>query len=133
MSRTEERQHQSTQQSGWEDIADIERRLERIVDDLATMAKDVAAARQIQDFSSDRRKSALADAIEIVMANKPDASVSAAEHAARALPSYKQKMKELVQESVKAETAIATWQVLHARFDCLRSILSTRKEIAKLV
>jgi hypothetical protein len=117
---------------GWEEISELEKRLESIVEELAQIAPAYASAKQIREFCSDRRKGVLADAIEVVISNKPDSSATAAEHSARALPSYKEAMKRLVNDSLKAESAIATWDVLQARLDCARSILSVRREMARI-
>jgi hypothetical protein len=123
--------HASSQQ-GWEEISELERRLQKIVDELGKEAQSVATARQINEFCSDRKKIALAEAVDMVLAQNGEMSFALAESRARALPSYKERLKELAGQSLKAETAIANWQVLQARLDCTRSILSTRRELSRL-
>ena len=108
-------------------IAELQLRMERLLDALDKEAEAYANARQITEFASDRRKTALADAFTAIQSNDPEASATAAEHRARASQGYKDKMKQLMQDHMKAETVLANYDVLKTRLDVARSLLAVER------
>lgn len=108
----------------------ISRRLMEATDKMQQMAQQVAEARQIREFDSERRKRALA--LSVVPFLEQGESATAAEHKARATKLYADNMKTAGRDLVLAEKAIADWTALQARFEALRSLLSVQKSIANL-
>lgn len=111
------------------DLTELSRALMEVTEQLLTGAQSVGAARQIREFSSDRRKRALALAIKDVLSVTPNLSATAAENQARTLPGYAEAMKKLQNELQIAEQAIAENEALRARHDSLRSLLSFQKSL----
>lgn len=118
---------QRKNEADYSTIADLQRRMEKLLDDLDQHAPAYSSARQIQEFSSDRRKSALADAFAAILANDPEASATAAEHRARASKGYKDRMQELQRDYLCAENAITLYNLLSTRLDVARSLLAIER------
>lgn len=115
--------------SDYSDLEQLTRALMEVTEQLLSAAPSVGAARQIREFSSDRRKRALALAIKDVLSVTPNLSATAAENQARTLPGYAEAMKKLQNELQIAEQAIAESEALRARHDSLRSLLSFQKSL----
>ena len=108
-------------------IADLQRRMEKVLDELDKLSPDYASARQCQEFIGDRKKTALADAFTAILGADPEASATSAEHRARASTLYKDRMKGLQADHLKAETVIATYALLNTRLDVARSLLAIER------
>lgn len=108
-------------------IAQLQQRMERLLDELDQGAEAYAKACQVCDFVGDRRKSILADAFVIVQSNDSEVSATAAEHRARSLQSFKDAMKRLVADHLNAETVKATYHVLQTRLDVARGFLAVER------
>lgn len=95
---------------------------------LHELAPQVALARQVKEFSSDRRKELLARFTKAYLA---DGSVAQAEVSARADHGYEAGLSELEKQYQAAEHTIAKWQATQATFEAARSLISLNKEIAR--
>ena len=94
------------------------------------LAPRMGAAKQVREFSGDRRKQILA--MEMVKGLKADMTVSAAEAFARASAEYAHEINDQAQQLADAETVIAEWSALEASFEAARSLLSMAKSTLKL-
>jgi hypothetical protein len=108
-------------------IADLQHRMETLLNELDKLAPRYAQARQVGEFSSDRRKSALADAFTAIRDGNPEESATAAEHRARSSAGYKKAMKDLMTQQLAAETTIATYHILQTRIEVARSFLAIER------
>jgi endonuclease IV len=102
-------------------------------DAISTMEKLAPAlgmAKQIVEFASDRRRSALS--VNVVPHLKAGESAAAAEHLARASDEYKAEMTKILNETAAAEKTIAQWTLSKIKFECARSLLSTEKSLLAL-
>jgi hypothetical protein len=107
------------------DYAELQTRLVGAADALAAMTKDVASARQIVEYDSDRRKRALAvAALPFLVA---EYSSSAADTSARASDTYAKAMAKLAGEFRTAQEVIAEWEAKKILFETSRSLLSAHK------
>lgn len=108
-------------------ISQIQDRLIEASDALDGMAEDVAKARQIREYDSDRRKRALSCAVMDFL--KTGESATAAEHKARASESYADMMKARGKELEVAETIIAKWDAVKIKWQTAQSLLSMHKSL----
>lgn len=108
-------------------IAELQHRMEKLLDEMDKHAPAYAKARQVLEFGSDRRKSALADAFAGILAHDPECSATAAEHRARASTLWKERMKGLTEECLNAETARTMYELLQTRLDVARSLLAVER------
>lgn len=115
--------------SDYQDSQRIADRMKKSTRKLHELAAQVGSARQIKEFASDMRKSALA--VEVVKALKAGESATAAEHIGRASEAYQQKLAVLAQQLATAETCIAEWVAEQASFEASRSLLSFSRESIK--
>jgi hypothetical protein len=108
------------------EVGQIQLRMMSSTKKLNDMAPSLGMAKQVREFSSDRRKQILA--VEMVKAMKTEKSATAAEAIARASDLYRIAMDEQAKQLADAETVIATWQATEASFEASRSLLSMQKE-----
>lgn len=108
-------------------IAELQRRMESLLSELDKEMPSYAKARQVAEFSSDRRKSALADAFAAILAIDPETSATAAEHRARASTLYKDRMKALTHDHLSAENSLALYELLKTRLDIARSLYAMER------
>lgn len=106
------------------DLYRLTNNLEAIARQIEAMAPELAAAKQVERYDSDRRKNLLA---EFMAPELPDNSATAAETLARSNPDFRARLKELSQELLSALTVIAKESGLQARFEAARSVLSSVK------
>jgi len=109
------------------EIGTLTDQIMEVSDLMTSMAKGVAKARQIREYDSDRRKRALSLSVRDALNAAPDLSATAAEHKGRASDGYGASMQQLAQEMRSAENAVAEWEALKVKFECLRSVLSIQK------
>jgi hypothetical protein len=109
-------------------IAELQRNMEKLLTQLDAEAPNYAKACQIDEFMSDRRKSALADAFVAIRAASPEESAGAAEHRARASAGFKTKMQDLMKDQLNAETVKANYHVIQTRLEIARSFLAIERE-----
>jgi|SRR4026207_9408 len=112
------------------DTASVERRMITASEELSEMALALALARQVREYDSDRRKTALSKAVVPFLTQGE--SAAAAEHKARASAHYGQAMAILAEQSKSAEEVIAKYEAAKIKFECGRSLLSMQKTMAAL-
>lgn len=106
--------------------------LMRQADELQRMAPDVAKARTILEFSSDRRKIALGAAFK--RAREVGAtSATEAEHYARSSAEYQTTLAKLESDHEAAEAVIQRHRAAESKFEAIRSALSLQKTITATV
>jgi len=127
MSRSDPAPSSRQSEPDYSTIADLQRRMEKLLDEMDQHAAAYSSARQVQEFGSDRRKTALADAFAAIMDKDPELSATAAEHRARSSTAYKDRMRELQKDYLCAENAITLWQLLSTRLDVARSLLACER------
>lgn len=108
-------------------IADLQQRMEKLLDELDKGAEAYAKACQVCDFVGDRRKSILGDAFCAIRDADPEESATAAEHRARASAGFKSHMKQLVADHLNAETVKAHYHILQTRLDVARTFLTVER------
>lgn len=105
---------------------ELQRRMTEAVDKLVAMTGTVAIARQVREFSSDRRKRVLAiAAMPFIKAGQSSAS---ADTESRASEQYAEAMKQLGKELIAAEKAIAEWDATRITIECARSLLAMQRD-----
>lgn len=108
-------------------IAELQCRMEKLLDELDKGAEAYAKACQVCDFVGDRRKTILADAFVVVQSNDSECSATAAEHRARSLQTFKEAMKQLTTQHLNAETVKANYHILQTRLDVARTFLTVER------
>lgn len=114
-------------QRDWSDIASLQREMMEAADSLAAMGERVARARQVKDFDSERRRSALSCQVSKLLG---DHSAAAAEHMARSSEGYHKAMAELSTQLFLAEKELVAWESTKIKWESLRSVLSMAKHVA---
>ena len=110
-------------------VGGLQQRMVEQCDALDSLSESVAKARQIQDYSSDRKKNALATFVCAEQDKEKGLSVSMAEHRARCSKGYEARMLTLTKEDLEAETVVAQWEVHKLRWETARSLLSIQKQL----
>jgi uncharacterized iron-regulated protein len=93
---------------------------------LDNLKSSVAMAKQIVEFSGDRRKSYVVEFL------KQDMTLGAAEHNARADERFKAEMKAIMNQTGEAEKTIKAWELQRIKFECARSLLSAERSLLEL-
>lgn len=106
-------------------ILKAQAQMQRCVKKLEALANDVADARTIKEFNSDRLKRALSVTVAEFLATGE--SGVAAEHKARASAVYGAQLHDLMEQYKTAMRVIEQHSALQAMFDSSRSLLSTEK------
>lgn len=109
----------------------LQRRLTETADEMAAITDDVGMARQVREFSSDRRKRALGRAMQAALAGGESSSKAEAE--ARASEPYAKELQQLAKELTAAEQTIARWDVLRIKWETARSLLSVQKSQMQMI
>lgn len=108
------------------DSQHAEQRLRDAANRLQRMAKDVAKAKQVREFASDRRKNLLARYQAPLLATT---SYAASEPIARANEAYQAEFEDLAAQFADAEHVLAEWAATNATLEAARSILSLNKTL----
>lgn len=108
------------------DCLEIQRRLTQSADAISSMAQRVALARQIKEFSHDRRKRALA--IWSMPFLKAGESSAAADTSARASEGYKTDMAKLCAELITAEKTLVEYEAMRIQWESARSLLALQRD-----
>jgi hypothetical protein len=112
--------------SDWADVADLQQRLIETVQALDAMSSDVGMAKHILEFSSDRRKRALARAMSAALAGGD--SVAKAEAEGRASETYGKELAQLSKEQVAAEQQVTAWEVAKLKWSTAQSLLAFQRD-----
>lgn len=117
-------------QRDWSDIASLQRELMETADGIAEMADEIAKAKQVREYDSERRRAALSCQVSKLLG---DYSASAAEHMARASDAYHKAIGDLGTQLFIAEKSVAKYEGLKCRWESLRSVLSMAKHITNTI
>ena len=122
--------HKATQDApDYTDLFRATKELSSELSKLSAMSKDVAAAQTAMEFSSDRRKNALARSVMDALKSGSD-STAKAEHAARASATYEVTMKQLAKDYAQAELVLTEFKTSILKVESLRSIIAVHRQIA---
>ena len=113
----------------WSDAVACQARMIEAVQELAALAQDVGLARQILEFSSDRRKQALARAMAAPLAGGE--SGIKAEMQARNDPAYAAELNQLGKQHCAAEQTMTRWEAQKIKWSCAQSLLAMQRESQK--
>ncbi len=113
------------------DISQVETRLKDATRRLHQLSASVGAAKQIREFSTDRKKNLLAK--YVVRALKEGHSATAAEAYGRSDEAYQAELEGLSKQYEGAERTIAEWDSEFASFEAARSLLSMAKESMRVL
>lgn len=102
---------------------EIAAKLRDAVQKLHDMAPDVGAARQIKEFSSERRKNLLAKYIA-----RREGPLGLRENLARNDSDYSEEFETLAGQALEAEKIISRYQAEVCRYEAARSLLSFSKQ-----
>jgi hypothetical protein len=106
------------------EFAKTQKRLRQVTNELHQMVPNVASARQVIEFSSERRKTLLAIFTAPLLAGS---SAAAAEVMARANPKYIKELTTLEGQSKEAYGVVAKWDAMNKTWDAARSLMSFHK------
>lgn len=121
---------ESYPQRDYSDIAQIQQALMEASDELSRMTDEVAKARQVKEWDSERRKAALSCQVAPMLG---EGSAAAAEHKARASDAYHKAMHALSTDLYAAEKAILKYETTRIRWESARSLLSIAKTITNTI
>lgn len=111
------------------EIGQIEQRLKSSTKRLHLLAAQVGHAKQIREFTGDRKKNLLAK--YVVRALKAGESATAAETIGRSDLTFQSELEAIARDLEASETTIAEWTAEQASFEAARSLLSMQKETLK--
>lgn len=114
-----------------EQIKQYQKRMTSACKNLHEMCPSVGKARQIIEFDSDRRKSALARHM-VAFLKAGDAAV-AAEAKARATEAYSAELDQLAKELEDAQVTKFKFEAEERSFDCAQSLLAMERELLKMM
>lgn len=111
-----------------QDIASVANRMLALAEEINAMAVNVAKARAIREYDSDRRKRSLALHVrEFLVGN----SATAAETLGRASPRYGEELAALQDDLTQAEQTIQQYDAARIAFDAQRSALAALRHAAE--
>ena len=113
--------HEPGQATDSAELAAIEQRLNAAAQKLAKLVPKVGQAKQIREFNSDQRKSALARAVTAFRGECK--SASDAEFKARASFAYEQEMQRLAHDLQTAESVLASRDAIKCEWESAQSLL----------
>lgn len=116
----------STPTADWTDVAELQKKMADTCDTINGMAQDVGLARHVLEYDSDRRKRALARAMQPALAGGDSAAKAEAE--ARASEPYGKELNQLAKEHSNAEQTITAWEVAKLQWETARSLLAIQRE-----
>jgi hypothetical protein len=115
----------------FDDIIAAERSMTQAVTDMESQLHAVAMARQVTEFSTERRKSALS---RIVVEHlNTDCSSAEAEHRARADKRFAVDCQLIMRQTAAAEEVLLAYELSKNKFESARSILSVRRAMIGMV
>lgn len=119
-----------TDLADWSDCAGIQKRMVEAIEEMQRIAHDVGLARHILEYDHDRRKRALARAMQPALAGGDSAAKAEAE--GRASAGYAAELAQLGKEHQLAEQTVTEWEVNKLAWETCRSLLAMQREIAKI-
>lgn len=112
------------------DSAKVEARLKAATNRMQSLVGDVALARQVKEFASERRRMLLAKYSAPLLDS--GRSQPQSEALSRASAEYKTELAMLEKEYQHAERTLAEWEAQKAIYEAARSLLSFSKETLRL-
>lgn len=106
-------------------IAQAQKQMQKCALELQTLAQDVADAKTVKEFSSDRLKRAFSGAVSEFLGAGD--GLGASEHQARASTAYGAHLADLELQYKEAMRVIEKHDAIKIMFESARSILSTEK------
>ena len=100
------------------------------VNAMQKMAPELATARQVKEFSSDRLKRAFS--VLVVQEINNGKSAAAAEHTARSTDRWGADLNDLSEQHRSALRVIEEYNAMQTQYEAARSLLSVEKEKMKL-
>ena len=97
---------------------------------MSRMAPEVANARQVKEFSDDRKTRAFS--VLVVEELNAGKSVSAAEHYARSADSWGSQLNDLSEQYKSAITTLERYDAFKTQYEAARSLLAMEREKARL-
>lgn len=116
-------------QADFSDCLALQKKLVQAADKLSVMAGDVAKAKHVREFHSDRAKRCLA--IAALPFLKAGLSSAAADTEARGGDAYGESMKQLGKEYVAAEAVLASWEATKIQVETSRSLLAMQRDLSR--
>jgi hypothetical protein len=113
----------------WSDVAALQRRLIEAAETINLLAGDVGTAKHVIDYDGDRRKRALARAMQPALMGGDSAAKAEAE--GRASETYAKELIQLGKEHQAALMVIAEFDAKRLEWETARSLLSMMKETIK--
>lgn len=110
----------------------IARRMNSAVMELVKMSGEVAQARQVKEFNSDRLRRAFSVLVVEQLNNPPNSAISAAEHRARASDTWGAALNDLGEQYKTAIRVLETYEAIKTQYEAARSLLSLEKEKIRL-
>jgi hypothetical protein len=117
----------------YSEYVELSQRLDSLLEDMAKVAESYADARAALEFSSDRRKTALADAFVAIRDANPEEAAGSAEHRARNSAKYKDALRNLFAQEVACETQVRTYELLRTRVDVARSRMAVVRAMIEII
>ena len=113
------------------DLYRLNKEVDRLNEKLSQMKDEVADARTVIEYDSERRKNALSRCVLAAFKAGAD-STSRAEHEARASSEYELAIKELANAHTLAEQTLREFEVIKIRVEVLRTKLSNERSLLNL-
>ena len=112
--------------------AELQRRMSHAVSQLTRMAAEVAEAKQVKEFNSDRMKRAFSVLVVEQLNNPPNSAISAAEHRARASDAWGAQLNDLSGQYKSAIRVLEQYEAYRTQYEAARSLLAMEREKARL-
>ena len=116
--------------ANFDQITAAQRGMQEAIDELESLKEKIGMSKQIVEFCTDRRKTALS--VLVVQYSLPKVSTVLAEHQARADKRFAEEMKTIMRETAAAESVIKAFEIGKIKFECARSILSSERSLLEL-
>jgi hypothetical protein len=115
----------------WSDAAGLQAKMIACIEELSAMSGNVGTSKTVLEFSSDRRKRALARAAAAALIGGE--SAANAELEARGSESYGKELDQLMKEHAAAEQIGMEWDALKLKWQTAQSLLAMMREEIKRV
>lgn len=116
--------------SDWSDCEAIQKRMIEAVEEMQKIAPQVGLSKHVLEYDSDRRKRALARAMQPAL--KGGDSAAKAEAEARASDGYAAELAQLSVEHKMAEQTVMEWEAAKLVWSTCQSLLAMQREMAKI-
>jgi hypothetical protein len=111
-------------------LSKVERKMTEAVTAMQKMAPELAVARQVKEWSDERKKRAFS--VLVVQELNNGKSVAAAEHIARSSDRWGADLNDLSEQYTSALRVIEAYNAWQTQYEAARSLLSLEKEKIRL-